>query len=230
MGADREEHLAARAQQLVGDLRSGRPGADHQHRALRQLSGVEVPGRVELHQSGIFGNDRRDHRALEGAGRGDHERGVDRAGRRLGAEAGPAGRPADGQHVHAAADRRCDLLGVLGEVLGDPVLRGEVVGADVGELEPGEPVVPGRAVGDQGVPPLGAPALGDPVPLEHEVGDAGAAQVLAHGQAGLAAADHQRLDALGRRRHDRSVHRKPVGAAPGGSGLPGRLSSGSSSL
>ncbi len=46
-----------------------------------------------------------------------------------------------------------------------------------------------------------APAFGDPVPLEHEVRDAGAAQVLAHGQAGLAAADHQRLDALGRRRH-----------------------------
>ena len=41
-----------------------------------------------------------------------------------------------------------------------------------------------------------APALGDPVALEHEVGDAGAAQVLAHGHAGLAGADHEHLDTL----------------------------------
>ena len=64
---------------------------------------------------------------------------------------------------------------------------------DVGELEAREPVVPGGAVRDQGVPPAGAPPLGDAVSLEHEVRHAVFAQMLAHRDAGLARADDEHL-------------------------------------
>ncbi len=59
---------------------------------------------------------------------------------------------------------------------------------------PGEAVVPGGTVGDEGVPAHGAPALGDPVALEHEVRYAVVTQVLAHRHTGLAGADDEDLD------------------------------------
>ncbi len=46
--------------------------------------------------------------------------------------------------------------------------------------------MPGWAIGDQRIPAGAAPALGDATALEHQVRDTGAAQMLAHGHAGLA--------------------------------------------
>src|SRR6266700_6808325 len=46
------------------------------------------------------------------------------------------------------------------------------------------------------VPAFAAPALGDAAPLEHEMRPAAAAEHVAHGETGLAAADDQGFDML----------------------------------
>ena len=53
--------------------------------------------------------------------------------------------------------------------------------------------MPGRTIGNQRVPSFRAPAFGNSVPLQNEVRHAPFAQVLAHGQAGLAAANNERI-------------------------------------
>ena len=56
---------------------------------------------------------------------------------------------------------------------------------------------PHRPVGKlefQPVPAFAAPALGDPLPLEHEMRKPALLEPMAHHQASLAAADHERLD------------------------------------
>ena len=53
--------------------------------------------------------------------------------------------------------------------------------------------MPRGAVRDQGVPPAGAPPLGDAVSLHDEVRHAVAAQMLAHRHAGLPRADDEHL-------------------------------------
>ena len=196
--ADREVDPAARLPQLLGDLHPRRPGADDQHGAVRQLPRVAVGAGVEAQQAGVVGDDGGDHRPLERAGRGHHVARVDDPVRGLDPEAGPAGLPAHVRYLDAAADRRPDLLRVGDEVVRDLLLGGEAIGVEARELEAGEPVVPGGPVGDQGIPALRAPALGDPLALEHEVRHAAAAQVLAHRQPGLARADDEDLDLLAR--------------------------------
>ena len=69
--------------------------------------------------------------------------------------------------------------------------------------------MPGRSVGDQGVPPLRAPALGDAVPLQDEVRHAAVAQVLAHRQAGLASTDDEYVDLVARH-HNLLLRGSPV--------------------
>jgi hypothetical protein len=61
--------------------------------------------------------------------------------------------------------------------------------------------MPGRAIGDQGIPPLRAPALGDPAALEDEMRHPAFAQMLAHGHPGLATADNERVYLLNRHIH-----------------------------
>jgi len=148
---------------------------------------------VQLMDPGALGHERRDDRALERAGRGDQVGGVYRAVGSLDPEAGPVGMAERTLDLDAAADRCCDLGGIGGEVVGDPVLRREGVGVQVGELEAGEPVMPGRAVGDQRIPSLRPPPLGDPPAFEDQVRHVVAAQVLARGDPRLSAADDQRL-------------------------------------
>jgi hypothetical protein len=58
--------------------------------------------------------------------------------------------------------------------------------------------MPGGTVGDERVPPLGAPALGNAVPFEDHMLDAGFGQVFAHGEASLTAADNDRIYLLDR--------------------------------
>ena len=195
VGSDRQENPPARAQQLVGDLHSRRACSDHQHRTVGQLPGIAVRHRVQLHHAGVVGHHRRDHRALERPGGGHDAAGVEHPVGRVDAEPEPAGVPADLPHLHAAAHRGLDPPGVGDEVVGDLLLGREAVGVAV-EGEAREPVVPGGSVGHQRVPARRAPALRDPAPLEHDVGHAVAAQVLAHRQPGLAAADDDGVGGL----------------------------------
>ena len=53
--------------------------------------------------------------------------------------------------------------------------------------------MPNGAVGDQGVPSSGTPALSDPVTLENKMRYIVITQMLTHRYAGLPAADYQRI-------------------------------------
>ena len=185
------------AQQLIGDLHPGRPGADHQHRALRELGGVAVGAGMDLDDPGFCRNQGRDDRALEWAGGGDEVVGLEHASRSFDTKAAlllvACARDGD-----AAADRSRNFFRVGTEVVHDAVPRRECVGVHVGERKAREPVVPGRPVGDQRVPALRAPAFSNPPPLEHEVRQAVAAEVLTHRNPGLAGADDERSCSLDR--------------------------------
>ena len=88
--ADGQEHAPPRLPELGGDLHSRRSGPDHQDVAVGQLPRVAVGAGVDLRQSRVVGNDRRDDGSLERPGRDDDEACVDGPVRRLGAEAGLA--------------------------------------------------------------------------------------------------------------------------------------------
>ena len=122
--------------------------------------------------------------------------GVDHALRRFDTEAGPA--DASASHVldlHATSGSGASIISAYAtKVIGNhPPWAQRHRARQPENVHAREPVMPGRTVGDQGVPSFRAPALGDAVPLQNEVRHAAGAQVLAHGQAGLPAADHQRL-------------------------------------
>ncbi len=101
------------------------------------------------------------------------------------------------RHLDAGADRRRDLLRIGDEIVRHLLLRHEGIGI-AGKRHVGKPVVPGRPVGDQRVPAVRAPAFGDPVALEHDMRDARPAQMLAHGDAGLAGPHDDDLGLLDR--------------------------------
>ena len=148
---------------------------------------------MHLGDARVQRDQRRDDRVLERAGGDDDVIGLDHALRGGDAEAGAAGIAAQFLDLDAAADRGGDLFGVGCEIIGDLVLGDEGVGGTV-EFHAGKAVMPGGAVGDQRIPPLGAPAFGDAAALEHQMRDTGAAQMLAHGDACLAGADDKRVD------------------------------------
>ena len=210
MRPDRESDAPARALQLVGDLSAGRSCAHHQHRALGQLRGIAVFVRMDLREARVARHQIGNHRVMEGARRHHHAARLDLALGGLDAEARTAHQLLDLAHLDAAADRGIDHPGVVDEVIGDLLLRDEVVGMGAGKLHPGKAVMPGRAVGDQRVPSLGAPALGDAVPLEHEMRNARLAEMLAHGDARLSGTHHERIDHF--RRHPCSPSRTPTSA------------------
>ena len=110
----------------------------------------------------------------------------------------PPALPAQRRHRDAGADGRGDPFGVADEIVDHLVAAGEAVRVDAGDRQAGQPVVPGGAVGVQAIPALRAPAFGDAVAFEDEVGEAALAQLLAHGQAGLAGADDERFDCFNR--------------------------------
>jgi len=78
------------------------------------------------------------------------------------------------------------------------LLGGKGIGIDIGEFHTRKTIMPGRTIGNQGVPPLRAPAFGNAVPLKDEMRYAGLAQMLAHGQPGLSTADHKRVNLFNR--------------------------------
>ena len=196
MLADTQVDAAAGARQLVGDLGAGGAGADHQHGARWQLVGVAVGGGVHLRDAGVRRYQGRDDAALERSGGGHDIGGLDRADGGFGVEAGAVGLAMQRGHGDAAADGGGDVGRVGGEIVRHLVARGKAVGVDAGDEEVGEAVVPSGAVGVQRVPALGTPAFSDAVAFQDKVGPAALAELGAHHQAGLAAADDQGFDFL----------------------------------
>ncbi|KAG1246787.1 hypothetical protein G6F65_020503 [Rhizopus arrhizus] len=148
---------------------------------------------MKLLDAGAFRHDFRIGGDLEGAGRSDHVLGFDGARGGGDGEARTLVVTLDAQDFDAGAHGRIEHLGVVFEVLGHAFLGREDIGSDVVELQTGKAVVPGGAVGHQRVPAFGAPAFGDPLAFEHDMRNPHGAEVLAHCDAGLAGADHQRI-------------------------------------
>lgn len=194
MGPDRKVDLLAGALQLIGDLhpRGARPY--HQHRAFGQLLRVAVGRRMHLQHARILRGDRRDHRALERTGGHHHLEGFDHPVAGVHGEARAVGVTHHLPDFDAGADRCVELAGVGFEVVGHLLLAGKGIGVQAFELQAGKAVVPGRAVGHQRIPAPGAPGFGDTVAFQHQVRHAQAAQVFAHGHAGLAGAHYKRID------------------------------------
>ena len=97
-------------------------------------------------------------------------------------------------HLDAGAHGGLQLFHVGFEVVGHAFLGRKGFRRNAFECEAGKPVMPGRAVGDQGVPALRTPAFGDAVAFQHDMRHAHQRQVFAHGDAGLACADDQGVD------------------------------------
>ena len=169
MGTDRQIDAPARAQQLIRDLHAGRSGTDDEHRAVGQLTRIAVGARVDLHDPCVVGHDRRYH-ADVGRDRSPPRRSAPRSSRRSSRRGTSRARVSTHREdLDTAPDRRVDLLRVGLEVVRDLVLGRERIRVEVRELETGKAVMPGRSVGDQRVPPLGAPTLGDAMALEDEM-------------------------------------------------------------
>ena len=83
----------------------------------------------------------------------------------------PASQLGHALDVHPTADGTINLSGIGFEIVNNLILGRERIRADVGKCHARETVVPGRSIGDQRIPPLRPPALGDPVPLQNKVGN-----------------------------------------------------------
>src|SRR5258708_30341114 len=149
---------------------------------------------MKLRKTRIVRRDWRNDGALEGPSRDHYAIGLDRAPRCFDGEALAPRIAHDLLHFHAGADRRFKLLRISDEIVRDLLLRREGVGVKVGELEIGETIVPGGAIGNQRIPASRAPALGDTSAFQHEMRHAKLAQMFAHGDAGLTGADYGRVD------------------------------------
>ena len=182
------------APQLGGELLPGRPRADHEHAARRELIRPAVARGVQLR----YGRRRRcgsgrDPRDIAVAGGNHHVRGVpSRAvGRDVvarssrGARAIPSCRSSTGRPDRVRLEVGDDAVAVQ-------------VAVRIGQRRRArQPVQPVRRQEVQGVPALRAPALTDTAALEDDVPAARGAQLVAQRQAGLAGPDDDRLDAHG---------------------------------
>ena len=148
---------------------------------------------MNLLDTRIRRNDRRDQRRLERPSRRYHVPGVDGALRGLDRESRPALVPSHRGDLDAGTNRRPDRRRVCLEVVRDLLLGDERLRVTI-ELQTRKPVVPGGAVRDERVPASRAPFLGDPVAFEDEVRHAGVAQVLADRHSRLTAADDDHLN------------------------------------
>ena len=148
---------------------------------------------MDLRDACIFRNQGRDDRALERSGSGNHAVGFDHAIRGFDTKTWPASISLHFPDLHAAADGGSDLFRVSDKIVRNTLLGGKGIGIDIGELHARKSIMPGRTIGNQGVPSFRAPAFGYSLSLQHEVRHAAVAQVLTHGQTGLAAADNQRI-------------------------------------
>ena len=185
-----EGHRPTGGVDLLGQLDSGGGGAHHQDASLGELTRVAVDRGDDLSDvGGQPGPDRRDVGDVAVAGGDDHVPGL--PGSLVRVDLVPVRAPLDPLDGGAGADRR--PVGVPLQVV-DDLGHGHVavgVGSLVGLA--GQPGLPAGGQKAQRVPPLGAPALGHPSPLEDHVVDAPLGQAVAHRQARLPAADDDRV-------------------------------------
>ena len=149
---------------------------------------------VELLNSLTLWGDGRDHWPLKRPGgrydplRFNHPlRGVDTKAR-------PSDEAFGAENLHPGTDRRIEAAGIGGKIVCHLLFADKAVCRAVREHHPREPIVPGRAVGDQRIPASAAPGLGNTLLFQHQVGDIQPGQMLAHGDARLPRADHQGID------------------------------------
>ena len=133
---------------------------------------------------------------LESPGGGNYKIGFNGTLRCLDAEAGAAIILPDRFDLDAAADGSLDLFGIGHERIRDLFLGHEGVRIVAGKFQARIAIVPGGAIGNETIPALRTPALGDPASFKNEMGHAALAQVAAHGQSRLARAHHERFDFL----------------------------------
>src|SRR3569623_3246295 len=151
---------------------------------------------MNLQDVHILRYDLRDRRILKRAGRSDDVICFERAMGRLNPETWRAVQSLDLLHLNTTANGCGNLLGVILEILRNPLLRCEGIGVDIGEFHVRISIVPCRAVRHQRIPPLGSPAFRNAVALEHNVRDASFAQMIAHCNYDLAATDNDCVDFL----------------------------------
>ena len=120
---------------------------------------------MDLHDPGTLRDQWRDDRLLERAGGGDHITRLDRAVRCLDAKAGAAFVLAYRPDLDAATDRRLAAFGKGLEGICNRVLGHEGFPVVAGEFEAGIAIMPGGTIGDEAIPTLGPPALGDAAAL-----------------------------------------------------------------
>jgi hypothetical protein len=207
--ADCEHDAAVRAAQLGGDLLAARPRADDEDAAGPERLRVPVTARVQLEQVVRCRRGRGGDPRLGGvAGREDD---VPRLpGSRVGVDPEAAGRPLDRPHADVLVHARPGERGIAAEVVDELGAAEEARG--VAMRRPAvEPVEPVRRQQRQRVPPLGPPALADPAALEDDVPVAGAREVPAERQPGLAGADDQRVRLP---HHQCSLGSRPAATSP----------------
>lgn len=182
-----EVHVAALDVQVLGDLGARLPGADDEHRPLRQLARVAVLVRVHM-------RDRRGdvlrpvghHGLVVPTGGGGDGVGGDHPGRGDDGEA--ALRPLlDPDDLDALRDGSVEGVGIRPHPGVDLVARHEPVGVRAVVRVSREPAVPVRRDEREGVPPAVAPLVGDLVTLDDEVPDVPLDEVVAEREAGLPA-------------------------------------------
>jgi len=159
-------------------------------------SGCQITEELYLKQTGgERGRACRPVGPLVGAGAEDYRPGHDLSGRGLQEETAVAPRPQRG-YLDAFPHRRFEPCRVALEVRHDLIAGHKAVGVVAvvgmaGELE--EPV---RSDQTEAVP-APPPALPDPAPLEHAVGDARVRELAADREPGLTGTDNDNLDPIG---------------------------------
>src|SRR6266852_6165683 len=203
MPADREIDAPSRLDQFIGYLAAGAARARHEDRAGRQRGGIAVLARVEVNDiGGKAGRELRDLWSLIRAG-GNHD--VSRLQFTVIGEnhvaAGLRVRP-EREHVDSGSEGRLDPRAVVLDEAQDVILVREPVRVVPSIGVARQLDTPVRELEHEGVPPLRAPVFRHPRALQDEVLLAELLQVIAHGEAGLAPANNDGLDAL---HHNRAI-------------------------
>jgi hypothetical protein len=152
---------------------------------------------MDLHHPGIPRHDGRDERTLKRPSGHDDVSCSNLAAAYFGVESVCCALMQP-DHVYATADGGRDAICEGNKILDHLGMGGKPIRIDARNWHQGEAIVPSRPVGMQAVPSFRTPALSNPMPLHDQMRQSAFAQLLAHRQSGLAAANYERFDILGR--------------------------------
>src|SRR5712692_6104621 len=197
MPADREISAPSRFDQFIGYLAAGAARAHHEGRAGWERTGIAVLACVELNDTGgKAGRELRDLWSLIRAG-GNHY--VSRLQfpvvREDHVALGLRVRP-EREHVDSGSEGRPDPRAVVLDEAQDVILVREPVRVVPSIGVARQLDTPVRELEHERVPPLRAPVFCHPRALQNKIFPAELVQVIAHGEAGLAPANNDGLDAL----------------------------------